>query len=362
VSRRTRRAEEALLGAMLFRPEALPGMRWVPAGAFSSPDLGALWTTLQNTDFRNVPSKEMLSAVTAAVAQIEDQGLRQCLPPSRISQLASACPDPRTAPLYGGMTVESAIHRSVEHAGNELRNTAQQAEADQAVRALAEVERTGNRLAALDAAWKTAPETVRNLLDTPAEEPIQLAQRTTRARVDLHAEADTVASLLARPEQLPEVNGWLQSRDFSDPQLAAVYEAMTTLHDRRAPIDTVTVAWEAARRPGAQPSGQVLDELERGGMGGTAAYTGERVLGTAVLDRLDATGHHMRDLSLHPQLAPTALVGHAEQALQPAIADRERVHHAEREPELAHTDTEPAPAGPTDRQPPAPEHEMEINL
>ncbi|MCX4462417.1 DNA helicase [Streptomyces sp. NBC_01728] len=356
----TRRAEEALLGAMLFRPEALPGMRWVPAGAFSSPDLGALWTTLQNIDFRIVPANEVASAVTAAVARIEDQGLRQCLTPSRLSQLASACPDPRTAPLYGGMTVESAIHRSVEHAGNELRNTAQQSEVDQAAQALAQVERTGNRLAALDAAWKTAPETVRNLLDTPAEEPIQLAQRTTRARVDLQAEAETVASLLSRPEQLPEVTGWLQSRDFSDPQLVAVYEAMTTLHDRHAPIDTVTVAWEAARRPGAQPSGQVLDELERGGMGGTAAYTGEQVLGTAVLDRLDATGHHMRDLALHPQLAPTALVGHAEQTLQPVLEDGQRLHHAEREPELAPGDKEPAPATPTSHEVTAPDHEMEI--
>ncbi|MFF3061577.1 DnaB-like helicase N-terminal domain-containing protein [Streptomyces sp. NPDC057909] len=362
MTRLARRAEEALIGAALHRPEALPAMRWVPAGAFSSPDLGALWTTLQNIDFRTVPSTEIPSAVTAAVAQIENQGLRQCLTPPRIAALANACPDPRTAPLYGGMTLESAIHRSVEHAGNELRNTAQQAEVDQAAQALDQVERTGNRLAALDAAWKAAPETVRNLLDTPAEEQIQLAQHTARARVDLQAEMETVASLLWRPEQLPEVTGWLQPRDFSDSQLAAVYEAMTTLHDRHAPIDTVTVAWETARRPGAQPSGQVLDELERAGTGGTASYAGEQVLGTAVLDRLDAAGHHMRDLALHPQLAPTALVDHAEQAMQPAIADRERVHHAEREPELARADTEPAPTGPTARRLPAPGHEMEIDV
>ncbi|WP_406332434.1 DnaB-like helicase N-terminal domain-containing protein [[Kitasatospora] papulosa] len=361
MNRRTRRAEEALLGAMLFRPEALPAMRWVPAGAFSSPDLGALWTALHTIDFRTVPRNDRQVAVSAAVAQIEDQGLRQCLTPTRIAQLASACPEPRNAALYGGMTVESAIHRSVEHAGNELRDTAQRAEVDQAGQALDQIERTGNRLAALDTAWKAAPETVRNLLDTPAEEPIQLAGRTTRARVDLQAETETVASLLWQPNQLPQVTGWLRSADFSDKQLAAVYEAMTTLHDRHAPIDTVTVAWEAARRPGAQPSGQVLDELERAGTGGTASYTGEQVLATAVLDRLDATGHHMRDLALHPQLAPTALVDHAEQAMQPSIADRERVHHAEREPELAR-DSEPAPAGPTHTQPTTPEHEMEINL
>lgn len=239
MNRMTRRAEEALLGAMLHRPEALPAMRWVPAGAFSRPDLGALWSTLQSIDFRAVARNDIPATVTAAVAQIEDQGLRQCLSPSLIAQLANACPDPRTAPLYGGMTLESAIHRSVEHAGGELRDTAQRTEVGQAAQALDRVESIGNRLAALDAAWKAAPETVRNLLDTPVEEPIQLAQRTGRARVDVPAEAETVASLLWRPAQLPEVTGWLQPGDFADPQLAAVYEAMTTLHDRHAPIDVV---------------------------------------------------------------------------------------------------------------------------
>ncbi|MFF4607790.1 DnaB-like helicase N-terminal domain-containing protein [Streptomyces sp. NPDC001339] len=358
----TRKAEEALLGAALFRPEALASMRWIPPGAFSRPDHAALWQTLHGIDFSKVSPNEVPATVTAAVAGIEEQGIRQLLTPSRLAQLASSCPDPRTAPLYGGMTLEAAIHRSVEHAGEQLRETARQAEVDQARQALEHADKTGQRLAALDAAWKAAPEVVRNLLDTKPEQSVTPVPRTGRARTDLQAEAETVASLLYQPGQLAEVTGWLQKNDFSHPELAAVYQAMVTLDERHAPIDALTVAWEAQRQPGAQPSEQVLAELEQAGMGGTAAYTGEQVLHTAALDHLDAAGFDMRNYGRHPGLAPGALVDHAEQALQPVIADHERIRHAEREPEMA-SDKEPAPGTP-DPSPeiPSPEPEMEMDL
>ncbi|MFJ8957325.1 DnaB-like helicase N-terminal domain-containing protein [Streptomyces sp. NPDC102381] len=360
MKRLTRKAEEALLGAALFRPEALASMRWIPPGAFSRPDHAALWQTLHSIDFTQVSPGEIPATVTKAVDRIEEQGVRQMLTPSRLAELANACPDPRTAPLYGGMTLEAAIHRSVEHAGEQLRTTARQAEVDQARQALEQADQTGQRLAALDRAWAAAPETVRNLLDTQPEQPVTPAARTERARTDLQAEAETVASLLYQPGQLSEVTGWLQKKDFTHPELAAVYQAMVTLDERHAPIDPLTVAWEAQRQPGPQPSEQVLGELEQAGMGGTAAYTGEQVLGTAALDRLDAAGFDIRNFGRHPGLAPGALVDHAEGALAPVIADHERIRHAEREPELA-SDKEPAPAAPEPTpQLHSPEPEMEM--
>ncbi|MFI5987109.1 DnaB-like helicase N-terminal domain-containing protein [Streptomyces sp. NPDC051555] len=358
--RLTRRAEEALLGAMIFRPEALPSMRWIPPGAFSRPDHGALWRTLHSIDFTTVARNDIPAAITAAVARIEAQGIRQILTPSRLSQLAETCPDPKTAPLYAGMTLESAIHRSVEHAGEQLRTTARQTDTDQALQALDQGDKTRQRLASLEAAWKTAPETVRNLLDTNPEQTVAPVPRTERARTDVQAEGQTVASLLYQPGQMGEVTGWLESTDFSHPQLAAVYRAMVTLDERHAPIDPLTVAWEAQRHPGPNPSEQVLAELEQAGMCGTAAYTGSQVLNTAALDRLDAAGHDLRNYARHPGLPPSALIGHAEHALQPLAADRERIHHADREPELA-SDKEPAPPAPVPSpELTAPQHEMEI--
>ncbi|MFI7352092.1 DnaB-like helicase N-terminal domain-containing protein [Streptomyces sp. NPDC049936] len=358
----TRKAEEALLGAMLHRPEALPSMRWIPPGTFSRPDYAALWQTLHSIDFSKVAKNDVPAAITAAVAKIEEPGIRQTLTPSRLSVLANAsvCPNPKTAPLYGGMVLEAAIHRAVEHAGETLRDTARQAEVDQALKALQQADRTGQRLAQLDAAWKTAPETVRNLLDTTPEQDITPAPRTERARVDIQAEGETVASLLYEPRQLREVTGWLEDRDFSHPQLAAVYQAMRTLDERHAPIDPLTVAWEAQRHPGPQPSDQVLAELQEAGMGGTAAYTAEQVLHTAALDRLDAAGHDLRNYARHPALPVSALVDHAGQALEPVAADRQRIEHAEREPELA-SDKEPAPPAPA-HTPDAPAHQHEMEM
>ncbi|MCX4885998.1 DnaB-like helicase N-terminal domain-containing protein [Streptomyces sp. NBC_00847] len=361
MKRLTHRAEEALLGAMLFRPQALPQMRWIPPGTFSRPDHAALWGVLHSIDFTKVAPNDVPAAISAAVAKIEDQGIRQLLSPSRVSGLVDpgVCPDPSRAPLYGGMVLESAIHRAVEHAGEQLRDTARQAEVDQARKALEHADRTGQRLAQLDAAWKSAPETVRNLLDTQPEQPVTPVPRTERARVDLQAEAETVASLLAEPRQLAEVP-WLHDRDFTHPELKAVYRAMRTLDDRHAPIDPLTVAWEAQRHPGVQPSDQVLAELQHGGNPGHAAFTGEQVLNTAALDRMDAAGHDIRNYSRHPSLAPGVLVDHAGQALEPCHADHERVQAAEREPELA--DTEPAPPAPAEpHHAPDPQHEMEID-
>ncbi|WP_107452593.1 DnaB-like helicase N-terminal domain-containing protein [Streptomyces sampsonii] len=359
MKRLTLQAEQALLGAMLHRPEALSSMRWIPPGTFSRPDHAALWQTLHSIDFSKIDAPDVPATVTQAVTTIEDPGIRRTLTPSHLANLANAsvCPNPRTAPLYGGMVLEAAIHRAVEHAGQQLRDTARQTEVDQALKALDQADRTSQRLAQLDAAWRTAPETVRNLLDTTPEQEVRPVPRTARTLVDIQAEGETVASLLYEPRQLREVTGWLQEEDFSHPQLAAVYQAMRTLDERHAPIDPLTVAWEAQRHPGPQPSEQVLAELEDAGMGGTAAYTAAQVLNTAALDRLDAAGHDLRTYARHPALPVSALVDHAGQALEPVAADHQRIQHAEREPELA-DDKEPAP--PTSTHAPAYQHEMEL--
>lgn len=364
MTRLTRKAEEALLGAALFNPAALPSMQqWLPPAVFARTDHQALWRVLHSIDFTTVPPSKIPAAVSEAIAtRIEEPGLRDCLSPARLAQLAHACPTPRSAALYGGMVLEAAVHRSVEQAGETLRQTAQGSEVDQVTQALSQAHAAGERLATLGTAWQAAPETVRNLLDTAPEQPIGLAPRTERARVDLRAEAETVASLLYQPAQLDETR-WLQRGDFSDPQLTAIYQAITTLADRHAPIDPLTVAWQAARQPGVQPSEQVLDELDRGGMPGAAAHIGSQVLATAALDRLDAAGHYMRNLARLPELAAPGLLQRAEHALTPVRSDRERVdraHGRELEPTA---DQEPAPA---EREPaPHPataDREMEIDL
>ncbi|OEV13017.1 DnaB-like helicase N-terminal domain-containing protein [Streptomyces nanshensis] len=351
MGRLTGKTEEALFGAMLLRPVALPHMRWVPPGAFSRPDHAALWRTLHAIDFSDVTTSDVPTVVGAAVDQIEEAGLRACLRPVRLMEFVSACPNPRNAALYGGMVLDAAAHRTVEEAGMQLRQKAQSAEVDQADLALADAEHAQQRLRHLSTAWEQAPETVRNLLDTPAQTP-EVAERRTRARTDVQAEADTVASLLDRPEQIRDLRQ-LRPEDFSDSQLASAYGAMYALDQRQAPIDTLTVAWEAQRR-GDGIREDLLQTLERTSVP-SAAWSGDQVLAIAALDRMDAAGHQLRNLSRIPALAPSGLIEHSETALQPVAADRDRLH-ATREADPAAPDPEPAPHAPD------PADEMEIDV
>ncbi|MGW3491536.1 DnaB-like helicase N-terminal domain-containing protein [Streptomyces sp. NPDC001054] len=367
----TRRAEEAVLGAALLRPELLPSLRWIPPGTFSRADHAALWRVLHSLDLSAVPVRrvthswsgpapvayrDMPTAVNRAVADL-DPGIRSTLTPPHLAELAASCPNPGTAPLYGGMTVESAIHRAVEDAGGKLRDTARRTDIGRAPEALALGEQTGERLSALGRAWASVPEPVRAQLDAPTEATVTPPDHE-RARVDREAESSTVASLLYQPAQLREIP-WLSEQDFTDTELASTFSAMRRLDARGAPVDPLTVAWEAARRPGHSLSDRALQDLERAGQSGQAAFTGEQVLRTAALDRLDKTGGDLRTYALHPALAPTGLLDHAGRALGPLSHDRERVMHAEHGSELAPADAEPAPPA---RQPPALDYEMEMDL
>lgn len=347
MSRLSVTAERALLGAALLNPATLPALRWLPPGAFGHPAHGALWRILHSL----APGDVSPMTVTEHVRALNEPGLQECLSPARLGEMVTAGRRADHVALYAGMTLESAIHRAVEDTGHGLRTAASQATVDQVTAVLGDVDQAAQRLDVLSASWTSAPETVRNLLDVPTDDP-QIAPRTERARTDLRAEAETVASILHQPEQMADVR-WLSPRDFSDPQLATAYQAMTTLAERGAPIDPITLAWEAQRRPGPQLSEQVVAELDRGGTPASAAATGEQVLRTAVLDHVDAAGHALRNLARLPSLAPTGLLDHAGTALQPVTADHERVHALEREPAV--TDQEPAPAV-------HPDHEMEMDL
>lgn len=363
VNRLSAKVSDALLGAALLRPTVLREVgAWIPAGVFERPEDGALWQALQGLGRDAVDSRGFFrpDAVSAAL----DPQTRAYQSADRLNRLVGACPSTSTAhaAMYAGMTLESAISRVVEQDGQHLQYHAQAAEPGDVRIVLDQVERTDRHLDALARSWAAAPETVRSLLDTAPAEPSPAQTRADRRqRVDLHAEATTVASLLHQPRQMEEVKSWLQPGDFSDPELAAAFTAIATLVDRRAPVDPLTVAWQAQRQPGTQVSEQVMSELTIGGLPGAAAYAGEQVLSTAVLDRLDATGRHLRDLGRIPATPPTTLLDQAHTALEPAAADRDRIHTADREM---------APAGPSDQEPapaaasaqPHHNHEMEIDL
>ncbi|MCU4750292.1 DnaB-like helicase N-terminal domain-containing protein [Streptomyces sp. G-5] len=349
-----RRAEEALLGAVLLRPQQLPGLRWIHPQTLALPGHQELWRLLHTMDPATISPLTVHQALRELSEQRDqDRDLPSgvalhALPPHRLSALADACPDPRRGALYGGMVLDAAIHRAVDETGGQLRQlaTADVASPAEARTVLDQTQHSRRRLERLGDSWRAVPETVRTILDTPMDRKISLAERRTAARQDLRAEATTIASLLSQPDQLPHV-GWLQPGDFADRRNRTTYQAMTALADRHAPIDPLTVAWQAARLPGARHSDHELAELTRTGLPCRAEHAGTQVLTTAALDRLDAAGHRIRQAARVPAIAAPVLLTEAEAAIAPTGRDHQRLQAIEHDHQREHhgaSEQEPAPA------------------
>ena len=91
------------------------------------------------------------------------------------------------------------------------------------------------------------------------------AVRATPPRASADARADTarlVAALVAHPDRVDTVAGWLRPEAVSGPA-RAVYEALLALHQARGPIDPITVCWEIHRGSRARGLGPDPAELLR---------------------------------------------------------------------------------------------------
>lgn len=338
------RAEHALLGAVMLRPAQLPSLRWVTPADFSAPAHGWLWNRLHRMD----PARIDPVAVTQALADA-DPGTRQILAPHRLAGMVDACPTPAHAPLYAGMVLESALHRTVDFVGSDLRTRAAHGLPDEVDQLVGEAVATGQQLSGLGVRWATVPETVRSLLDTGSDQPPAPAPALVRSRVDPLAEQAVVSSLLRYPQQMDEVGRWLHAADFAESDNATVYRAVERLAQRRAPVDPLTVAWEAQRASGALLDPAWLTRLDHDAAPGQAEYAGRAVLGASALDRLNHAGAHVAQLAADTSLSVPALLTQAGGAIAPLAATHQR---------LLAVDT---PAH-TTAAPDQPRTEMEIDL
>ncbi|MFD0351841.1 DnaB-like helicase N-terminal domain-containing protein [Kitasatospora aburaviensis] len=152
---------------------------------------------------------------------------------------------------------------------------------------------------------------------------------------------------------MEEIGRWLHAADFSDPVNASVYRAIERLADRRAPVDPLTVTWEAQRAGGVVPDSALLEELGRSAAPGQAEYAGAAVLGAAALDRLDHAGTHVAQLAADASLSVPTLLASASSAIAPLEATHQRLQQIDTP---AHTLTEAAATTPATRT------EMEIDL
>ncbi|PZH02326.1 replicative DNA helicase, partial [Streptomyces sp. NTH33] len=138
--------------------------------------------------------------------------------------------------------------------------------------------------------------------------------------------------LLATATALPaavEQMRWLAADDFTHPLHAGLWQCLTALTRRRAPVDPVTVLWEAQQR------GLLTSEVEPtkllkllGAPAGSPQHWGELILQRSVLTTAYQVGCRIKAFSDDPATTPYQLVVGSRRALAGLSAVRTRWHHA----------------------------------
>lgn len=226
--------------------------------------------------------------------------------------LASACPHPRRAPVYGRMVLEGAIHRTVAEHATRLHqaacNDALHGEVEATLRygdLLAEV------LSDLQARWNSDARPIEQPNDYP--DPAMSPHPPVPDQV-AEDERFLLGVLVNRADAMGEVPGWLRPNDFADPRHEQLYRCLGGMHHRGEPIGQVTVLWEAQRRGLLARSVEAFDWLAdicaAYGPGG-ADWLGERVARASLVRTAARTARAIRALARDETLPPGRLISHA---------------------------------------------------
>jgi replicative DNA helicase len=328
------RAEQAVLGAVLLEPHQLSTLEdWLRPAHFYHPEHAALYQALLDARARKHPGAlaapgEPVPDEWATDAVTEARRTAPGATTARVLPLASACPRPRHAPVYGRMVLEGAIHRKItEHAGRlhqAARTDAAHADSQATQHYAAVLTGTLHDLAKV---WGIDPK------------PTELPAGLTPAPVPpLAASAEQLADeewllscLTADPTGLHGVHEWLAPGDFADRGHQQIYRCLTALRHRGEPADEITVLWEAQRRgylnPGADgglDADRVLRICGPAGVAASADYYGERAVQAALVRAADTAAQQIRHLAAEQNLPPGQLIGYALHALQPVDDARRR--------------------------------------
>ncbi|MFF4822678.1 DnaB-like helicase N-terminal domain-containing protein [Streptomyces sp. NPDC001212] len=314
-------AEQALLGALLLEPWRLDDVAGIGPEAFSSAAHAAVFAAIRSLPApdpaQHARNTRWLEAVLTA-AREQARGLTA----SHLHTLIQVCPWPRHAPAYARMIEAEHARRRLRTAAQRLAQTAQDASLPHPVpTALAAVDALA---AVVDNVAAKFPPHSDSLPRTPAPPPAPLPHDEEAA----DEERLLLATATAHPGDAEQMR-WLNAKDFTHPLHAGLWQCLTALTRRRAPVDPVTVLWEAQQRgllnTGADPR-DLLNLLA--GTVGSPQHWGERILQRSLLATAHHTGRHIEVLTDDPATTPSQLVVGSRRALADLSALRTRWHHA----------------------------------
>lgn len=242
-------AEQALVGALLLRPDRVANLEWLRAADFADAGCAAVFDHISLAHARGVPltadrvRRHFLATPTSVHPQLVGG--------ARLADFMSQTPLRPHPEVYARIVLEASVHRLAERVGlrfasrSDDRPPPEITDGEQAVltgvrQRLATSERSGAHL------------------------PPYREARYSRGAVADHqmaAESSTLSALLYKPDQIADVRRWLTPPDFGSADRAATYAAMLDLHGSGTPVDLVTVAWQQHRYAATRGGGVPIERL-----------------------------------------------------------------------------------------------------
>ncbi|MGY1438127.1 DnaB-like helicase N-terminal domain-containing protein [Streptomyces reniochalinae] len=335
-------AEQAVLGAVLLEPRQLGRLAgWLRPEHFYRPAHSALCAAMLTLRTGGHSATKLAPDAQVPLAWLneirEEASTRsRGVTSAYVHSLASACPRPVHAPVYGRMVLEGAIHRSVTQHAHRLHQAARTdaARGNGVDETLHRAQILHDVLDDLGRRWGFEPRPVEPHTAVPGPTATAAAgQASERVLAD---EEFLLGALTAHPEQLSQMADWLHSGDFADAGHRQIYRALGALRHRGEPVDELTVLWECQRR-GALTEGSLDAERVRRichvPVAGSADYFGEQVLDSSLLRTAATSARQVRALADDTSLAPGQLISHALHALVPLDEIRRRRAASEAGPE-----------------------------
>lgn len=331
-------AEQALLGALVLEP-ALATQVDLEANHFDSRIHGILFAAMCTVPAPD-PEQHRESADWVAAVYATARPQAPGLPHTYLHTLVQACPQRDHADAYAGIIRADHARRTIRIHAERLALTAIDTTLPHRVEAtLAQADRIGGLLNQLSGRFAPHPG---SLPRTPLP-PDPVPEAGEEAVDD---EQLLLATATASPQAVQTMRS-LTAGDFTVPLYGSLWQCVTALAHRGAPIDPVTVLWEAQQAgllTGTATAQGLLNLLSD--PHGEPGHWGARIMARSLLHRARATATRILTVADDPATTPYQLLTGSRRALADLTAVRARWQHAT-------APATPPPATPARRAPPA---------
>lgn len=212
------RAERAVLGALLLRPDKYPDIAYLDPAQLAEPANAAVFEAIR-TELTHEPDQTSsaltahLQAVYAATGTSSD-----------LASFIEACPDPASVAAYARILVEADLNRTMAaHAARLVElsepHSPERSEAAALIRPEPAVSRDAEN-APIPGSWK--------------------GSRPNR-------EERILADLIQHPDQIEQAREVINATTFTSTAREDLFEALSAIQKRGEPVDTLTIAWELDR-------------------------------------------------------------------------------------------------------------------